>query len=172
MRTIIFLNNPYFPFSMSNTNLSQQNIRYITHDELKRDERFSLEFDKLVDSYNVWSSKAEPSRSRLNVQSVLRCDINSLNQFGKNYRNLVDVNSELNPIYSLGLSSEQRSILFMASDWKRLDTALEDIVSGKIVDSSIPVDAARTVKEACVKIYSEWRDAYVKSRGYSINGLL
>ena len=121
-----------------------------------------LEFDKLVSEYNVWLASLENPQvqKKRYWKSIFRGAYSIVNIFNNSNS---DNFKHSNPLYSRkDLSSKQKDIVAIASDWQRVNHDLDEIILGKSSKYiTMSNEEAKPAKELVEKIYSNLRNDYV-----------
>ncbi len=121
-----------------------------------------LEFDKLVIAYNVWLASLENPRVQKTRywKSLFRGAYSILDIFNHSSS---DNFKYSNPIYfRKDLSSKQKDIVALASDWQRVNRDLDEIILGQSLKyTTMSPEEAKPAKELVEKIYANFRNDYL-----------
>jgi len=122
---------------------------------------YAKEFDEFVSQYNEWLvSLGNPKVQRQNRWHAFFRGMGSvLDLFGTSSLSLSEYS---HPLYPRGdLTSEQKDAIALASDWQRVDRALDTILSGDSSNGDISVKDATQGRHLVRDMYEHFRNVYV-----------
>lgn len=123
---------------------------------------YAKEFDEYVTKYNEWLASLEDQKVQRHskLRSFLRgmgsvLDIFGVSSLNSNFRYVP-------PLYSGGdLSSTQREVVALASDWQRVDRTLDKIISGDSSEGDFSVEEEGVGKHLVREMYEDLRNVYI-----------
>ncbi len=134
---------------------------------------YAKEFDEGASKYNEWLAKCGEWPTSLEDQKVQRS--NKLHSFLRGMGSVLDIFGVslysnfryCHPLYSRGdLSPTQRDAIALASDWQRVDRALDKIISGDSSERDFSVEEARVGKRLVREMYEHLRNVYISHSNY------
>ncbi len=132
-------------------------------------EKYVHEFDSAVKDYNDWLQASGSKTKRIKEFFIsMAKGMSSISSLGPQID--VEHNHSTNKsfYYYTGfdsdsdLSTEQKDTILLASDWKRVDLTLDEIISGEKIDSVLTPAVAKKGKEFVEQMYNSCKENYVK----------
>ena len=122
---------------------------------------YAKEFDETVSQYNEWLASLEnPKIQRQNKWRAFVQGMGSvLDIFGTSP---IRQTRYSHPLYSRQeLTPAQKEAIALASDWQRVGTTLDNVISGNSSNGDISVEDATQGKQLVQQIYEHFRNVYV-----------
>ena len=123
-------------------------------------EKYSKEFDDLVDEYNKWLESPRTFGSSF---------LNGLFDFAKGFSSVFDFSGnspkiehyQWHPIYSRkDLTPSQKDAIALASNFKRVEKSLET----EMHEGKLSFDEFKSSKDFIQEIYNNYKDSYISQK--------